>query len=250
MQWATLDIIVRRWLLERGLPLHYYAEGMFHAASCVRELSFDTLQIVNTKRLPVNDYYAVDLPSDFVDDVAVAIPAGNLLQQVAKANNLNPLKITNSSGSYIPYSEVSSDNTETFFGLGLGWSWFFNFNDYGEPTGRFFGAGGGAKSNGYQVFKERSQIQLTETFTSDEIVLMYISNGQSADNASKIDWQAVATIQAYMDWKRGSHSAIERSPEGLTFYNQKRLLRSRLNPLTPTDIKNVLRENYRATIKS
>jgi hypothetical protein len=250
MIWNNLDSIVRRTLLEKGFPLHYYTEYLFHASSAVRELSFDTLQIINSAKLPVNDYYAVDLPHDFVDDLAVTIPDGNFLQKVAKNDNITPLRYKDSDGAFAPYSDnTNEDGSENIFGY-VPSVWFWNFNDYGEPTGRFFGAGGGAKANGYKVFKERRQIQLTETFTSDEIVLLYISDGQSSDNATQIDVQATAAIQAYIGWKRSPNADIKDSYEAATFYNEKRLLRARLNQLTATDIKNILRQNYHASIKS
>ena len=77
---STLDTIVRRGLLEQNLPIHYYFEYLVHSSTCIRELSFDTLKIVNTVSLPVNEYGGVDLPPDFVDDVAVCLPSGIALQ--------------------------------------------------------------------------------------------------------------------------------------------------------------------------
>lgn len=251
MIWANLDSLVRRTLLEKSMPIHYYAEMLFHASAAVRELSFDTLQIINTARIALNDYYAAELPNDFVDDLAVAIPAGNMLQKVAKNDNITPLRNKDSDGAFIPYgnTEEEDDGSEPIFGFTPS-VWFWNFNDLGEPTGRNFGAGGGAVSNGYKVFKERRQIQMTETFSSDEIVLLYISDGQSSDNATQIDVQATAAIQAYINWKRSPNADSEFSPEGQAWYNQRRLLRARLNPLTPTDIKNTIRNHYRASIKN
>lgn len=62
---TNLDIIVRRWLLERSIPIHYYAEGLYHAASAVRELSYDTLNVVNWANLITDDTGSVSLPDDF-----------------------------------------------------------------------------------------------------------------------------------------------------------------------------------------
>lgn len=251
MVYTTLDIIVRRSLLEKGMPIHFYPEYLFHASSCLRQLAQDTLKLVNTKQLPVNSYLAVDLPEDFSDDLAVTIPAGNLLQPVPKRDNINPLRIHNTSdGSFTTYSDVDGTSGETVFGFSPGWLWFWNVNDYGEPTGRYFGAGGGAKANGYQVFRERKQIQLTETFTSDSIVLLYVSDGQSVDNASQVDTRAFDCIQSFIDWRTSPNAAIQRSPQGATFYNQKRRLKTLMNDLTITDLKQILHQNYKASLKS
>lgn len=251
MQWANIDTIIRRHLLERGLPIHWYAEFLFHGASCVRELAKDTAVIpINTARLPVNSYYAVDLPADYKDVVAVTIPVGNLLHPVSKKDNITPLRTTDSTGNYVPYGDTELSDGETFFGINTNWDWFWNVNDYGEPTGRYYGAGGGASSNGFKVFKERNQIQLTESFTSEEIVLLYVSNGQSVDNATRIEWDAHRAIQAWIDWQRSPNAALKDAPEARTYYNEKRLLRANLNDLTITDLKDILRKNYTAAIKS
>jgi hypothetical protein len=252
MTFADLDTICRRRLLEKGLPLHYYIEQLFHAATCLRELNIDTLKTIRTVKLPVNSYFACDLPDDFVDDLGVSVPAGQYLQPVPKRDGITPLRLNDSTtGAFIPYSETEDDaenDTETIFGAGT--VWFWNASDYGEPTGRYFGATGGAKLNGFQVFKERRQIQLTETFTSDHIILMYISDGQSADSATKVDLMAWATIDAFIGWKSSPNADIKDSYEASTYYNERRKLVARLNPLTKTDIIDVLRNSYQATIKN
>jgi hypothetical protein len=247
MQFADLDMIVRRTLLERGVPIHWYSEFLFHGASALRELSKDTLKIINTVKLPLNSYFAVEIPDDAVDILGVSVPAGQLLQAVPKVDNMNPLRV-NDAGAFVPYTNTDSEEEgQTFIG---GLSWFWNASDYGEPTGRFFGAGGGTRLNGYQVFKERRQIQFTETFTSAEAIVMYIGNGQSIDNASKVDWLAFMAIQSFIDWKRSPNSALKDSAEANTYYNEKRLLRANLNDLTTTDVIQILRKNFNATIKN
>jgi hypothetical protein len=151
----------------------------------------------------------------------------------------------------VPYTDSaggSNSEGQTIFDGGL--IWFWNINDLGESTGRYFGAGGGARLNGYQVFKERRQIQFTETFTSDEAIVMYIGNGQSADNASKVDWLAFRAIQSYTDWQRSPNAAMKDAPEARTYYNEKRLLRANLNDLTTIDIINIIRKNSFASPKN
>lgn len=251
MQFATLDIITRRSLLEKGLPIHYYLEYLVHGASAIRELSKDTLKIINAANLPLNTtYYTVDLPSDFVDDIAVCLPVDGLLQDIPKQPALSPLRIHDATtGAFVQNTTVETTDDQTFFGFPGAWNWYWNVNDYGEPTGRFFGAGGGS-SAGYKVIKERRQIQFTGNVDGQSIVLLYISNGQSADNATQVDWLAFRAIQAYTNWMSSPNASIKDSPEGSTYYNEKRLLRSNLSDLTTTDIKNIVRGAYRATIKN
>ena len=251
MNYANLDMIVRRSLLEKGYPIHYYAEYLFHAASCIRQLSTDTLKIVNAERLPINSYHAVDLPDDFVDDVALCIPIGEFLKPVPKNDSLSPLRVTNPTTSQFSlYRNRPRDEQETVFGINPSWLWYWNVNDYGEPTGRFYGASGGERANGYKVLKERNQIQLTETFAGESVVLMYISDGQSVNNATRIDMLAFSAIQAYIDWKTSPNASRKDSAEARSYYSEKRQLRAKLNDLTPIDIKNIVRKNFMASIKN
>lgn len=253
MQLLTLDIIVRRSLLERSLPIHYYPEFLLHQSAAIRELSKDTLQIINTVYLPVNSYGSVDLPMDFVDDLAVSNSAGGNMTPIPHVNNLNPLRLKDSNGSFIPYPSTNvnlDDQTILNFYFGIfGWNWYFGFNDYGEPTGGYFGANGGT-SIGYQVFRERRQIQLTGMTGCTGVILMYISNGQCVDNGTQIDWRAHRAIQCYSDWQRSPNATNIYSPEAKTYYNEKRLLRANMNEMTCTDIKQIFRSNYSAAIKS
>ena len=251
MVFSTLDIITRRWLLERGLPIHFYAEGLYHSATCIQLLTQDTLQVINAANLLVNDYGAIDLPDDFDEDLSVCVPVGDSLSALPKQDRLSPLRIHDTTtGDFTPYPNQTITNglPNVFFGFPNQWSYFWNVNDLGEPVGRRFGAHGGT-SEGYQVFKQRRQIQLTSSFIGTSVVLLYISDGQSVDNASQVDTKAIQCVKSFIDWKRSPNAAIKDSMEAGTYYNEKRRLRTLLNPTTKVDILNVLRESYTAGLK-
>jgi hypothetical protein len=215
-------------------------------------LTFDTLKIINTKLLTVNSYFASDLPSDFNDEVLVGVPAGGRIQPVPQLDTISPIRNVDADFNYVSYQSTASSSEDASGGFGFipGAMWFWNMNEWGEPTGRYFGAGGGAKQNGYQIFRERNQIQLTETFTSPIVVLKYISDGQNIDNATEIDTKAFATINAFIVWKTSPNRDNHFSPEGVAFNKQKRLLRARLNDMDKATLVNILRDSYRATSKS
>ncbi|WP_165690523.1 hypothetical protein, partial [Mycobacteroides abscessus] len=103
---------------------------------------------------------------------------------------------------------------------------------------------------GYKVILERRQIQLSAGFENGNMILQYVSNGQGVDNATQIEWDAFRAIQSYIDWQRSPNAAFKDSPEARTYYNEKRLLRSNLNEMNITDIRNVLHNSYMATIKN
>jgi len=104
--------------------------------------------------------------------------------------------------------------------------------------------------NTYIIVPFRGEIQMNEATDADGVFLAYISNGQSIDAASGIDTRAISAIQAYITWKSSPGANSQHSAEGQLFYNERRLLRARMNPLTTTDIKNIIRSHYRATPKS
>lgn len=252
MTLTTLDSITRRGLLEAGLPIHYYFEYLLHGATCLRELSFDTLKIVNTVQLPVNEYGAVDLPEDFVDDVAVCLPGGAVMQPLPHQDWITPMRYVNSqTGQYemATYNTNSAGADSNFFWGSAGWLWYWNVNDFGEPTGRFFGARGGTQ-RGYKVVKERRQIQMTPDYSGYSIVLQYISDGQSINNATQIDTQAIQAIRAWQEWKKSPNANNEYSPEAMSFWNRKKTLRARLSGMSLVDVKNALRQGFTASVKN
>ncbi len=250
MLFTTLDKICRRYLLDNGLPIHYYAEALYHSSTCLRELTFDTLKIINTLNLPINPDGSIDLPGDFQDDVMLSFATGATLRPLPHKDTLNPLRVHNTTtGAFESQpSSMYNNNNYSFFPY-VGFSWYWNVSDYGEPTGKLFGAGGG-NPYGYKVIKERRQIQLYGVGNDTNAILQYISDGQSIDNASMVDTAAFMTIQNFIAWKSGDNAYNEFSPEGRMYYNTKRKLRSRLSDMTGTDIINIIRSNYMAAIKN
>lgn len=248
MRFTTVDKIVRRNLLAHRLPIHFYIENLVHVTSCLRELSFDSLLLINTVELPVNDYFAVDLPCDLVDWVCCGVKRGQFIQPITQRDSINPLHAYNFQGAITTYSEPDTNNFDFPFWPGF---WMFqNVDDLGENTGRFYGYNPGLVPNGFKYLPERNQIQLTESFNTDTMVLKYISDGQNADNATQVDYYAQNAIDAYVNWKRSKNADIEKSLEGAAYYNQRRILRARKNSLTPWDIRQILFKNYRASIKN
>lgn len=251
MTTTSVDSITRRWLLESGLPIHYYMDGLFQSATCLRELNFDVLKIINSQGLKVDDTGNIMIPDDFVDDVAVCIPIGQVLKPLAKQDWITPLRLHDANtGEYVTYSDNANIVEQNFCGFPfIGTVWFWNYNDFGEPTGRFFGAKGGT-SAGYSVFKTQRRIQLSEDLIGTNVVLLYIGDGSSVDAASQIDPQAWATINAFIVWQRSPNKGNENSPEGRMFYNQRRRLVARLSDLDVATIRNIVHNSYYASIKN
>jgi hypothetical protein len=247
MRFTSLDKIIRRTLLAKRLPLHYYIEFLVHASSCLRELTFDSLKIVNTVELELNDYYAADLPCDFVDWTKVGLRMGQLVQPITQRESINRLRNQDSQGNYIPYQDPGTFNLDFPFWPGY---WMFqNISDLGENLGRLYGFNTGIVPDGFKILPERNQIQFLESARDCKYVMEYISDGQTSDNATQVDQYAWSTIEGFINWKRSPNADNDHAPEAYNYKNLRRQLRGRMSELTLVDMRQILYRNYTASIK-
>lgn len=248
MLFTSADTITRRILLRKRWPLHYYLQVLGYVAESIRELSIDSLQIVNTVELIPGPTMAIDLPCDMVDWVFVGTTNGQFVRPIVQRNEINNLTKLNTTGQPVLYGDTLNDGSTFDWPFGWGWAWgsyYYNMDDLGEPTGRLYGLDTTQLDpNGFKYLPERNQIQLTEDFRGCKLYLVYIGNGQSADNITQVDVMAQDCIERYADWKLSPGADIDRSPQGTTYYNAKRRFRSRKNQLTPVDIRRILFSAY------
>jgi len=252
---TTLDKIVRSVLLQKGLPLHYYMQFLKLSADCIRELSFDSARIVNTVELVVNQQdFSVPTPCDYVDWTKIGIPIGQKIRPIYEVDSINRLQAKNPDGQTTTFTSAQ-DNSQNNLLPGWPGYWLFqNIDDLGENTGRQFGISAANTTNGFKVILEGNRIQLTESFTEPTIILEYISDCQSVDNASMVDPYAQAVIEAYDDWKFKLH--IRRSGLGEVatafdlFKRELRRYRARKSDLTLLAIKQAIYSNYKQSPKT
>jgi len=252
MRYTSLDNIVRSTLMQCGYTLHYYIQALKSASDCLRELTFDTLQNVNTVNLTLSDSGSADLPCDYVDFVKVGVPYSQYVRPLVQKDSINRLQNKDTSGNPIPYSNA----IDVTYGDTVLVPPFFEsdyINDNGEPLGRLFGFNAGWIQDGFKILRERGQIQVDQQLCATSIYLEYISDGQCSDNATKVHPYAQKTIEAYILWQFKQHSrAYGRQERRLAqdeFSSQRRILRARLTGLTAQDIKRIVRKSYSATTK-
>jgi hypothetical protein len=239
-------------LLQKQLPMHWYLQFLKYAADGLREETFDSLKIIKTVRIDIDqDNFTALIPCDYVSWVKVGIENGQFIVPLAEQRGINRLPKLDSAGE------------ETLFGNPGGgdnalWSNYTTvcYNDHGEFTGRQYGLGGSNLANTFKELPERGVFQLHENLvaTNDQIVLEYISDGTCPDNATQITPLAQKCLEAYVDWQYklnsrtfgdGAANNAERQ-----FYNQRRKMRARMNKMSPADLKRILRKNYRGSIKN
>lgn len=238
MTTVTLDQIVRNMLLKKGYPIHFWLPFMVYAKDALRESAFDELLIINTKKLVVNAQNSVDLPNDYVDFVNVGVQSGQNVKPLVETDKINPLVARTSTFQPTTYGALASNaNNQIFFGTL--YPFYYNtvyWNDFGEPMGRMFGLGAGVQDDVFSVFPERGQIQLTERLSIDHIILEYISDGMTADAATKVTPYAYECISSYINWqhKEGNrtYGEGERERAKEEYISQRMVLRARKSDLT------------------
>lgn len=249
MRLYSLDDIVRGYLLKKGKSMHYYIEYLAHAVDALRELSFDTLKTVKRVKLPVNSYMAVVLPCDYVDFIKIGFPRGQYVVEMSARESINRLNNIDDTGAKIPYEIINGDD-DSNVGPWTGESYAWIANDLNENIGRMYNNNAGFTNNSFKVLRERGEIQLDNRTAAEYIVLEYIGDGLDTNAETEVHPYAQATIEAYIDWKSSRNAANVTSPEGYNFFNNHRLLRSRLNDITLLDIARMKQRGYKAAIKN
>jgi hypothetical protein len=123
------------------------------------------------------------------------------------------------------------------------------YNDWGQMKGRQFGLGDGTRLDSVVINVEQGIIVCPKQFPSDYLYFAYVATG-NANTMTKIPKNAQAAIEAYITWKyfatkrnRQQDAAIAKA----NFDNQHRLLRSRNNTLTTTDVKRTIARGFGRT---
>ena len=257
MTTVTLDSIVKNVINQRRYSLHWYMEFLIYAADCLREITFDSLQVINTKLIPVNQFNEAFLPNDYQDYVFVGGQRGQKIYPLVETNGLSQLNSYDSNFNQQTYADADKSQqseVQIYNGLFPFTTWYtIHYNSYGENTGRYFGSGG-IYVDTYTIVKAQNKIQLNESVVLDSVYLQYISNGQNSDAATTIDGYAQKTIEAYIMWQfkenNRTYTMGERQVAEAYFNQQHKILRARKSDLTPQVLKRFIQKNSFAANKN
>jgi hypothetical protein len=208
---VTLDKIVKSVLIQRGYSVHWYFQVLKFASDCLRELGFDVLGTVSSKKISVDANGAIDQPCDFLDLVRVGIPTRTTLEQYNRLHN---------DGLAWEYS-------------GYGGMWEFKYT----PN--------------FVYVPDRMQFQFSGVALGGFIILDYMTDGSDINNATKVHPYAQSCIEAYVFWQlkktNRSFAAGEANNEKSFFDRQYAILRGRRNPMTLDTIRTMLKSIDRTT---
>lgn len=246
---TTIDGIVRSTLMTMGLPIHYYVQFMHYALKCLnQELNMDTLPLIKTIEVSLDDNNEMSIPSDFIDIVKLGRRVKN--DQRVKVFGVNE----NFTRFAVDRDNRSSATDEVLASLNYGGYFFTNFyNDKGEHKGRMYGYGNDTQDSEYKVIRERNVIKISPNFpTTAKIYLEYVGT-HSPTSASAVNPYAAECIEAYIIYKFKEHNRAitknEAAESKQEYYNQLRKLRSRVMGLTKTDILRLVRGSFRQSVK-
>lgn len=251
MRTVSLNAITRSYLSQTKRPLHFYYRCLKFSADCLRELIFDTLQITNTVRLPLNEFYEAEIPADCAGDyVKVGVQAGQYFRPLIEKHTINPLANFNSTdATQISYPDIESTDDWTSL---FQW-WGVNINSNGENTGGYYGLGAGSEPDTFKWIPERNVIQCNQNVGVSKIVLEYVTDGSFSNAASTVPIYAQKCIEAYIDWQYKEHSKsfgiTDRERAKNHFYRQHEILRARKNNLTPELLERIINRNRKASLK-
>lgn len=231
MKFVSLDGICRSVLLKQQRSIHYYLEYLKHATDCFRELHFDSLMVVNTVILTLNDQNAATLPDDYVDYISVGAARGQFVQPFVSRKGMNRLtKYLNGEPTTYGLTDALSDDFLT---------------DY-IYTSYYF-------TDTFKIVPERGvgEIQFNEGLSASEIVLEYMSDGTYTDAATRVNPLAQMTIETFIEWASDRlQSGDKDSPKARKFGAEWRKLRARLNTLTLNDLRRTIHRTYTRSPKN
>lgn len=251
MRVVSLNSITRSYLSQSKRPIHFYYRCLKFASDALRELLFDTLQITNTVRLPLNEFFEAEIPADCAGDyVKIGVQAGQYFRPLVEKHTLNQLPNFNTTtGVQITYPEIQSTDDWTSL---FQW-WGVNINTNGENTGGYYGLGAGSEPDTFKWIPERNVIQCNQNVGVTKIVLEYISDGSSNNAATTIPIYAQKCIEAYIDWMYKEHSksfgAMDAERAKRYFDRQHEILRARKDNLTPELVERIINRNRKASLK-
>lgn len=250
-QWIELGEVIYQYMDQAKLTNSEFRRLWTIGIRGVEEIGLDIHYSPKTEKLMVNANKTVDLPSDYVAFSKLGVL--NVYGEVAtlrRNKNLTEYRIQ--------YPDRLSKNTDNSVGntYRLQDLAYVNYFD-GARYVNIFGAGAALNSQGqFDISEEDGLIYLDNEFNYTYVILEYISQ-PSDDPNYKIPIQVRQAVLSYLAWKdiellptsRRSNMG-EKQMRRKEFYNQKRLARMRVSPLTPWDANEQIRLSQKLVAKA
>jgi hypothetical protein len=250
-QWLGLAEVIYQYIDQAKLTTAEFRRLWSIGVRGVEELGMDVHSTPKTVKLVVNANKTVNLPSDYIGFSKVGIfNSDGEIATLRRNPSLTAYKIDQNDRLTSNIDNVQS-NSYRLQDLA-----FINYFD-GARFVNIFGAGALLNSAGeFDISEDEGILYLDNNFPYDYVVMEYLSS--PADDVDyNIPIQVRDAVLSYIAWKD-----IEMLPSGRRvnmgekqlrrkeFYNQKRLARLRVNPVTPWDANEVIRMGQKLVAKA
>lgn len=250
-QWLGLAEVIYQYIDQAKLTTAEFRRLWSIGVRGVEELGMDVHSTPKTVKLMVNANKTVNLPSDYIGFSKVGIfNSDGEIATLRRNPSLTAYKIDQNDRLTSNVDNVQS-NSYRLQDLA-----FINYFD-GARFVNIFGAGALLNSAGeFDISEDEGILYLDNNFPYDYVVMEYLSS--PADDVDyNIPIQVRDAVLSYIAWKD-----IEMLPSGRRvnmgekqirrkeFYNQKRLARLRVNPVTPWDANEVIRMGQKLVAKA
>ncbi len=204
----TLDYCVHKVMADlREVTTKNYPYYLNWAFDIFQDMNLYANPSIKTKWLKLSDRNTIDIPSDYVDYIAVGINLCGRLFLLSVSDNIS---FNRSNECPVPIDQIQQHPFTGFDGIYPYYYYFSGAFRGGQYVGEQFAMGGGWNSRGYfKVDTECKQIQFKSVVPRSEIVLEYRSTGIDCDGTVEVPYAAVPAITAGIHWKRLEHNDKE-----------------------------------------
>lgn len=250
-QWVGLAELIYQYIDQAKLTSSEFRRLWTIGIRGVEEIGMDVHSTPKTVKLMVNANKTVTLPSDYIgfSKVGVFNPNGEVAT-LRRNTDLTAYKIDSSDRLS---SNTDDTAVQTFRLQDLA---YINYSE-GARYVNVFGVGNLLNSAGsFDISEDEGILYLDNLFPYDYVVMEYFSS--PADDVDyKVPFQVKEAIISYISWKdievlpTGRRVSIgDKQLRRKEFYNQKRLARLRVNPVTPWDANEVIRMGQKLVVKA
>lgn len=185
--YKTINEIVDEVCLDLGEGSHRKEQYFRWAIKHVNRWHMDQAREIKTVRIKMTPWKAIVMPEDCIDWIKVGIQDGNLIKTFVHTKDIALWNDKDANGVKI-YNDDPVDSLGSIVDCttdtSLYWP-FYNYNEYGEDSGRLFGLA--MKDNGFGYFTENRnagscELQFrTKVDAGTNIYLEYLATGFTAN---------------------------------------------------------------------
>lgn len=233
---------------DRGEESYRKAYNM--AIAGYREMMMDVAGGIQTAVINVLANKTGKLPADYSNYTRVGVPNSGS-GRIATFSYDNEL----SSFDYLGQDRLTDDNVNTYDGGSI-------LNDQNLPRDTYFlgysfsslGTGSVNEIGSFKIEKKAGYILFDPNITYNQVIMEYMPDVNCQLDDYLIDQNASQAILDFLIWRwnwlRKDISVSEKMIQRKEYYNQKRLARQRMRPITLADINDAGRRGVKAAPKA